>query len=45
MANAKWQTGNDLLRASLLMLAFLLTVGSAHAGEPFAVLELFTSQG
>lgn len=45
MPNAKWQTANDLLRASVLILVFLLAVGSVHAGEPFAVLELFTSQG
>lgn len=45
MANGRWQRANEVLRSLMIQLIFLLVVGGAQAGEPFVVLELFTSQG
>lgn len=45
MADGRRQTANEVLHSFMIKLTFLLMVGSAQAGEPFAVLELFTSQG
>jgi hypothetical protein len=45
MANGKRQMAKVLLQMVTVGLMYLLMVGALQAGEPFAVLELFTSQG
>jgi len=45
MIKGKLQTANVSVQMAMVGLIYLLMVGSLEAGEPFAVLELFTSQG
>ena len=45
MIKGNWHLAKMSIQMAMVGLIYVLMLGAVEAGEPFAVLELFTSQG